>query len=137
MATLISSSPFFVAPLLRDEDVVGARARLAVPAVGHRIRERLLVTGVLPHQPVHQDRGVEPLHVVAVIDDRTPPGALDVVLQLDAQRTVVPGAAQASVDGGRRKHEAAALGEADDLFERRGGHGARIYSISPRSASGG
>ena len=117
--------PLRVAPLLRHEHVVGARARLAVAAVGHRIRERRLVAGVLPDQPVHQDGGVEPLHVVAVVDDRAPPGALDVVLQLDAERAVVPGAAEAAVDGGRRKDEAAALGEADDLFERRGGHGAR------------
>ena len=117
MAALISAQPLGVAPLLRDEDVVGARARLAVAAVGHRIRERRLVARVLPDQPVHQDGGVEPLHVVAVVDDRAPPGALDVVLQLDAQRAVVPGAAEAAVDGRRREDEPAALGEADDLFE--------------------
>jgi hypothetical protein len=91
--------PLRVAALLRDEHVIGAWPRLAVAAVGHRIRERRLVARVLPDQAVHQDGRVQPFHVVAVVNDRPPPGALDVVLQLDAQRPVVPGATEAAVYG--------------------------------------
>jgi hypothetical protein len=105
-------------------ELIGAVPRLAGAAVGHGIGERRLVPGVLPDQPVHQDGGVQPLHVVALVHDRAPPGALDVVLQLDPEGTIVPGAAEAAVDGGRREDEATSFREADDLFQGGGGHGA-------------
>ena len=86
-----------VAPLLRREHVIRARPRLARAAVGHRIGKGRLVTRVLPHQAIHQDGGIKPFHVVAFVHDRAPPGALDVVLQFDAEWSVVPGAAQSAV----------------------------------------
>src|SRR6185503_18502703 len=53
--------------------------------------------------------------VVAQLHQRAPPRALHVVLQLDAERAVVPGRARAAVDLARREHEAAALRERGDL----------------------
>jgi hypothetical protein len=106
-----------VSPLLRREHVIRARPRLARAAVRHRIGEGRLVARVLPHQAIHQNGGVEPFHVVALVHDRAPPGALDVVLQFDAQRTVVPGAAETAVDRRRWKHESTAFAETDDGVE--------------------
>src|SRR2546422_1128764 len=37
----------------------------------------------------HENRGVQALDVLAVVDHRAPPALLDVFLELDAQRSVV------------------------------------------------
>ena len=62
-----------------------------------------------PDLRVHEDPGVEPDDVVALLDHRPPPGALDVVLELDAERPVVPDGVDAAVDlatTGRRSRAA-------------------------------
>ena len=61
--------------------------------------------------------GVEADDIVALLDHRPPPGALDVVLELDAERPVVPDGVDATVDLGRGEDEAAALGKRDDGLE--------------------
>src|SRR5205814_437838 len=78
--------------------LVGARASLALLAVDQRVGEGRQVAGCLPDPRRHDDRGVDPDHVVALLDDRPPPGVLDVALQLDAERPVVPEAAEPAVD---------------------------------------
>ena len=62
-----------------------------------------------------------PDDVLALLDHRPPPGALDVVLQLDAQGPVVPDRVDAAVDLARREDEAAPLGERDDRLQVRDG----------------
>ena len=49
-----------------------------------------------------------------LLDHRAPPLALDVLLELDAERAVVPGGPGAAVDLAAREDEAPALAEADD-----------------------
>ncbi len=75
---------------LRILELVGAEARLARLAVDQRIGEAGDVAARLPDARVHQDRRVEPLDVVARADHRVPPAVLEVLLQLDAERAVVP-----------------------------------------------
>ena len=67
--------------------------------------------------------------VVARADHVLPPLALDVLLELDAQRPVVPGGAGAAVDLPAGEDEAAPLGEVDDAIERGGGLCHRILLI--------
>ena len=50
------------------------------------------------------------------LDHVAPPGVAQVVLELNAERAVVPEPVDAAVDIGRREHEAAALGERHDAF---------------------
>src|SRR5262249_9489370 len=96
--------------------VVGAVARFAFAAIYERVGKRGLVTRIAPDQPVHQDRRVQTLHVVAVVNDRTPPRAHHVVLQLDAQRAVIPGRSDATVNFRIGEDEAASLAQAHDPF---------------------
>ena len=86
-------------------------------ALDQRVAERADVPGRHPDLGVHEDPGVEPDDVVALLDHRPPPGALDVVLELDPERAVVPDRVDAAVDLARREDEAAALGERHDRVE--------------------
>ena len=70
-------------------EVVEAVTLLGLAVVDHRVREGGLVSGVLEHHAVHDDAGVQALHVVALVNVAAPPRGLDVVLQLDAQRAVI------------------------------------------------
>jgi hypothetical protein len=65
---------------------------------------------------MHQDCGIEALDVIPRVDHRAPPAILDVLLELNAQRTVIPHGAEAPVDLGRLEHEAPSLGERHELF---------------------
>src|SRR5262249_60128581 len=98
-----------------DALIVGAEAILALLAIHERIGEAGDVTGRLPDLGMHQDGGVEAFDVVTLVDHRTPPALLDVFLQLDAERPVVPDGAEAAVDLGGLKHEAAPLGRRHEL----------------------
>src|SRR5262249_2069940 len=55
----------------------------------------------------------EPDDVVALLHHGLPPVALDVVLDLHAERAVVPGSAQAAVDLAGREDDPPPLGQAD------------------------
>src|SRR5438552_17321800 len=94
--------------------LVGAEAVLALAAVDHRIGEVLDVAARLPDHRVHQDRGIEAHHVVALLDEVAPPDALDVGFQPDAERAVVPARAGAAIDLARLEDEAAPLAQGND-----------------------
>ena len=81
------------------------------------VAERADVAGRDPDLGVHEDPGVEPDDVLALLDHRPPPCPLDVVLQLDPERAVVPDGVDAAVDLGGREDEASALREGDDRLE--------------------
>ncbi len=103
--------------LFRAGQLVEPEAQLVSGALDQRIAERLDVAGRHPHLGVHQDAGIEADDVVALLDHGPPPGALDVVLELDAERAVVPHGVDAAVDLRAGKHEAAPLGERHDGVE--------------------
>lgn len=110
--------------LVRLLQVVGAEALVAGGALGQRVAERGDVTGGDPHLGGEDHRGVETDDLVTGGDHVAPPLALDVLLELDAQRSVVPGGALATVDLAARVDEATALAQADDAVDLVGGHGA-------------
>ncbi len=86
------------------------------------------MAGALPDLRVHDDRAVEAGHfvgfgrtggggeVVVTGDHVAPPGFLDVPLQLDAERAVVPEAVEAAVDFAGLKEESPAFAEGDEFF---------------------
>ncbi len=107
---------------------VGAEAPAALAAVHHGVGEVVHVAAGLPHGRVHEDGGVQPHHVGALLDEVPPPDALDLVLQLHAERAVVPARARAAVDLARLEDEAAALAERDEGFHR-DGHGSQDSTV--------
>jgi hypothetical protein len=90
-------------------ELVGPEAPLARAAVHQRIDEPRDVPRRLPHARMHEDRRVEPLDVVPRADHRRPPAVLEIFLQLDAERPVIPHGARAPVNFGALEDEAAPL----------------------------
>ena len=78
-----------------------------------------------------QDDGrVDTDHVLARRHHVAPPLTLDVLLELDTQRSVVPGGTLAAVDLAAREYEATALAQADDGVDLVGGHGALFITTT-------
>src|SRR5438094_5055768 len=102
--------------LVALRQVVEPETLAAVPALDQRVGEILHVSRRFPHARVHEDRTVQTDDVFPQLDHRSPPGILDVALELDAERPEVPGRARAAVDLARREHEAAPLRERRDLL---------------------
>jgi hypothetical protein len=90
-------------------------------ALDERVDELLEMPGRLPDLRREDDGGVDADDVVAGLHHRAPPLSTDVLLQLDAERTVVPGRAGAAVDLRRRVDETPALRQADEVFDAGGG----------------
>ena len=102
-----------VAPVL--DELVGAEALLALLAVHQRIGEAGQMAAGHPRLGVHEDGGILS-HVVGILlHEFLPPGLFDVVLQLHAQRTVVPGVGKAAVDLAAGEDDAAVLTQSHDL----------------------
>ncbi len=74
---------------------------------------------------MHQDASVETNDIVALLDDAAPPGTLHIVLQLHAERAVIPDGVDPAVDLRAREDEAATLCERDDDVEI-GNRGGRV-----------
>src|SRR5262245_41904500 len=90
---------------------------LGLPTVNHHVAEQIKVARALPNLRMHDDRRVETdhlirrrsarrLHQLVVAGDHVaPPGLLDVALQLNAERAVVPEAVETAVDFARLKQK--------------------------------
>src|SRR5260370_23917304 len=106
----------------------------APSAFAHRIRKSPHVPARFPHLRIHNDRAIDPDHRdfltvgpwTRVAHHVVPPGVLDVLFQLDAERAVVPEAADAAVNLARLEDEAAALAERDQLFHFNGHGGTSV-----------
>ena len=105
-----------------DKVMISPEATLTFAAVYKPVIKRVFMSAVLPHQAIQNDRRVESFNVVALVDHPAPPSLLDVIAKLDAERTVVPGAAEAAVDFRRGKDKPAPLGEGNDGFDVRSCH---------------
>ena len=103
--------------MLGAGQLVEAEPAMVRRAFDERVAEAADVARGHPHLRVHEDPGVQPDDVVALLDHAPPPGALDVVLELDAEGPVVPDGVDAAVDLGARVDEAAALAERHDRVE--------------------
>ena len=126
---------FYVGGVLEPvlDQLVRAVAHAAALAVDQGIVEGGHMAGCHPDLRVHEDRGVKS-HVVGVfLHELLPPGALDVVLQLHAERAVIPGVREAAVDLRARVDEASALAQCDDLVH---GFFGVLHCIPPCPANG-
>src|SRR5258706_9589134 len=74
------------------------------------------VAARLPNSRMHENRRIEPNHISAVLHRITPPNALHVVLELDAQRPVIPARARAAVNLARLKYKPAPLTQRHNLI---------------------
>ena len=83
--------------------------------------------GIFPNQTVQNDRRVQSFDVIPFVNHPAPPSLAHVVGELDAQRTVVPGAAETAVDFRRWIDKAASFGERDNRFNA----GCRHFSMNP------
>ena len=97
------------------DELVGSVAGLAGLAVEQRIGEAGDVAGGDPGLGVHDDGRVEADVVLALLYELLEPCLLHVVLELHAERAVVPGVGQAAVDFAARVDEAAILAQGDDF----------------------
>ena len=131
--------------VLRRNDggkLVLAPAAVADDALDERVGEALDVAAGPPDLRVHDDGRVEADHVVALEDHGAPPGVLDVALELGAERAVVPGAGQASVNLAALEDEASALAEGYELVQvdghalLRGGLCGEIIASAPTAPVG-
>src|SRR5688572_9266436 len=100
------------------DEVVGAVAAFARAALDEHIVEGERVPRGLPHPRVHDYGRVEAYHVLAHVDHAAPPLLLDVSLHLDAQRPVIVGGTDATVDLRALVHEAPTLAEGHYLVHR-------------------
>ena len=96
-------------------EVVGAVAFAGGAALDEHVVEGGGVAGGVPHSGVLDDGRIHTYHVVAHVDYSAPPFVLDVFLQLDSERAVVIGGADAAVDLGGLVDESPALAKRDDL----------------------
>ena len=100
------------------DQLIRAEARLAGLAIHQRVVEVADVAARHPNLTVHQNRAVDADVVLVLLHELLPPRALDVVLELNAQRAVIPRVGQTAVDFGAGEHEAAALAQGDELIHR-------------------
>ena len=90
-------------------ELIGSESGLTLLTVHKRIRKAAHVSGRHPRFGVHQDRRVESHVVRALLDEFFPPRLFDVVLELDAERAVVPGVGESAVYLRAGVYEAPAL----------------------------
>src|SRR5207247_654556 len=95
-------------------ELVEPVAAMTGSTLDERIAERSDVTGRHPDLGMHEDPRFEPDDVLALLDHRPPPGALDVVLQLDPEGTVIPDGIDPAIDLARWEDEAAPLRQGYD-----------------------
>ena len=97
------------------DQVVRAETLVTLAAIHQRIRKAAQVSGCHPCLGVHQNRTVN-AHVVGVLlDELFPPSALDIVLELNAEITVIPGVGKPAVNLGARIDEASGLCKSFDF----------------------
>ena len=96
------------------EEVVSAVALVGVEGLDERVSEDLDVAGGNPHLARLDDRGIDTHDVRAGLDHVAPPLALDVFLELDTQRAVVPCGAGTAVNLAGLIDQAAALAQANN-----------------------
>ncbi len=98
------------------DEFIGAVALLAGLTVDERIGEVADVAGRHPGLGVHEDGAIHPDVVGAFLHEFLPPCALDIVLELDAQGTVIPGVGEAAVDFGAGEDKAAVFTQGDEFL---------------------
>ena len=101
------------------DELIRAVTALTGLAVDQRVVEAADVAGSHPDLAVHQDRAVHAHVVLALLYELLPPGTLDVVFELHAQRAIVPGVCQAAINFGACENESAPFAQSDQFVHRR------------------
>ena len=97
-STIVGSRRSVARQVLAARQLIEPEPAVVGLALHERVAERPDVPGRDPDLRVHEDPGIEPDDVVALLDHRPPPRALDVVLELDPERPVVPDGVDPAVD---------------------------------------
>ena len=97
------------------DELVCTVTGLALLAVHERVGEAADVTGSHPCLGVHKDSGVKTYVVGALLNELLLPSSFDIVLQLNAEGTVVPCVGEAAVDFTSGIYKASAFTERYDL----------------------
>ena len=100
--------------MLLTDQFIGTVAGLAGTAVQQGVREAGNVAGGHPGLGVHNDGGIQAHIVGALLDKLLQPCFLDVVLELNAQGTVVPAVGKTAIDLRTGEHVTTVLAEIDD-----------------------
>ena len=114
---------FGLARVLRGLATAGLHGELILPeallaglALHEGIGEALHMARRLPDPGMHEDRRIQTLHVVPLVNHPRPPALLDVPLEFDPERAVVPDRTGAPVDLGGLEDETASLGQRHELL---------------------
>ena len=81
------------------------------------------MTACFPHSRIHKNRSIQTDHVRPLVDEGLPPEFLDTILQLHAERAVIPCIRESAVDLRTGENKTATLTERNELIEGRCGHG--------------
>ena len=100
--------------VLVADELVGTVTCLAGAAVQQRVREARHVTGGDPGLRIHDDGCIQAHVVGAFLHELLQPCFLDVVLELDAQRAVIPAVGKTAIDLRTGEHVTTVLAEVDD-----------------------
>ena len=112
---LLEGHALCVSAVVLDE-LIGSLSCVAVPAVHKGVGEAAHVTRRDPCLGVHYYRGVKSDVIGTFLNEFLPPRLLDVVLELDAEGTVVPCVCKSAVYLASGVHEAASLAERNYLI---------------------
>ena len=80
------------------------------------VNERINVPTRLPDFRIHQNRRIDAIYIIALVNKHPPPQIHNVSLQLNAQRTVVPRSRQTTVNIRTLINKTAALTQANNIF---------------------
>ncbi len=112
---MLPGRPGRLASAFTGVDLILSKSEFAGLALDEGIGEALDVTGSLPDSRVHQDRGIDTFHVLALVNHPAPPALLHISFELDSQRSVVPDGPGPSIDLGGLEDEAAPLAQRHEL----------------------
>jgi hypothetical protein len=93
------------------EQMVRTKALLRLYVFYERIGKSTYVTRGLPDILVHEDGRIYAVHIITIIDELLPPQSLDIVLESEPERCVIPRAGKSSVDLRSLENKAATLAE--------------------------
>ena len=91
------------------DQLIRTMTGLALLAVHQRIAEAADMTAGLPYLRVHEDRALNAHIVWILLYETLPPCLFHIILEFDAQRTIIPRIGQAAVDLGALKDKARVL----------------------------
>ena len=114
--TLLKRDAFFFAEIL--DQLIRAETLVAFLAVHQRIRETAKMTGRHPGLGIHQNRTVDTNVVLALLDELSPPGSLDIVFELNPEVSVIPGVCQSAVNLRARINKASVFCQCNDFVHR-------------------